>query len=196
MSTTASKAVNQPDWIDSGDRELVQIIDAAMAEAALRSGAWLVCRPGCNQCCLGPFPINALDVRRLLRGLAELEAAEPARARRVRERARIAAALIPAGTPVSEIPGDDPCPALDPETGLCELYSSRPMTCRTFGPPVRSGEDLGVCELCFEGATEAEIATCEVEIDPDNLEGELLEAFGPDAETTVALALATAALPA
>jgi Fe-S-cluster containining protein len=196
MSTTASKAVNPPDRIASGDRELVRIVDAAVAEAARRSGAWLACRPGCTQCCLGPFPVNALDARRLLGGLAELAAVEPARARRVLERARRASGLIPAGMPVSEIPGDDPCPVLDPDTGLCELYPWRPMTCRTFGPPVRSGEDLGVCELCFEGAGDAEIAACEVEIDPDDLEADLLNALGANTETTIAQVLATAAPPA
>ena len=39
------------------------------------------------------------------------------------------------------------------DTGHCELYESRPMTCRVFGPPVRSEDGLGVCELCFHGAT-------------------------------------------
>jgi hypothetical protein len=46
------------------------------------------------------------------------------------------------------------------------------MTCRTFGPPVRSGEEgaLGVCELCYQGASDEEIAACEMKPDPDNLE--------------------------
>ena len=61
------------------------------------------------------------------------------------------------------------------------------MTCRVFGPPVRSeapadglGEDaqyesgLGVCELCFQGASAEEIAACELKPDPDDLESRLL----------------------
>lgn len=48
------------------------------------------------------------------------------------------------------------------------------MTCRTFGPPVRSEEGLGVCELCFQGATDEEIAACEMKPDPDDLESKLL----------------------
>jgi Fe-S-cluster containining protein len=68
---------------------------------------------------------------------------------------------------------------LDPKTGYCELYESRPMTCRVFGPPVRSadgmGENgLGVCELCFQGASDKEIAACEMKPDPDDLESRLL----------------------
>jgi hypothetical protein len=61
--------------IDAQDNELIQIVDAAVAEAARRSGAWLVCRLGCTQCCIGPFPINQLDARRLRRGLPSSQVA-------------------------------------------------------------------------------------------------------------------------
>src|SRR4029077_9083746 len=115
------------------------------------------------------------------------------RASRVRSRARQSVARIAAGFPgdpatgrlddsasaekrFADFAGDEPCPALDPETGACDLYPARPMTCRTFGPPVRCGsEAVGVCELCFEGASEAEIAACEVEVDGAGLESALLE---------------------
>ena len=70
-----------------GDQKLVQIIDAALADTARRSGEWLVCKLGCTQCCIGVFAINQLDVLRLQHGLAELEADDPARAARVKERA-------------------------------------------------------------------------------------------------------------
>jgi peroxiredoxin family protein len=54
---------------------------------------------------------------------------------------------------------------------------------------------VGVCELCFSGATDVEIAACEVEIDPQGLESELLAeletAIGVQEMTTVALALAS-----
>lgn len=49
------------------------------------------------------------------------------------------------------------------------------MTCRTFGPPVESEDGLGVCELCFHGATEEQIARCEMLPDPDDLESRLLK---------------------
>jgi Fe-S-cluster containining protein len=174
-----------------GDNALVQIVDAALAEAVRRSGSWLLCRPGCAQCCLGEFPITQLDAARLRRGLAELETRDAARAARVRRRAWEAAAR-PA--PVAD---DEPCAALDPDTATCDLYAARPIVCRTFGPPVRcESGDLGVCELCFEGATDAEIAACEVDFDPQGLEAELLRDFeetaGVRGETTVALALSRA----
>jgi Fe-S-cluster containining protein len=137
---------------------------------------------------LGEFPITQLDAARLRRGLAEMEAREPQRAARVHQRVQQAVARQ---TPMAD---DDLCAALDPETGTCDLYAARPITCRTFGPPVRcESGDLGVCELCFEGATDAQIAACEVEFDPQGLELEVLREFeetaGVRGETTVALAL-------
>jgi Fe-S-cluster containining protein len=175
-----------------GDRKLVQIVDAALADATRRSGRWLACRPGCTQCCIGVFAISQLDALRLQAGLKELKRVDPARACRVGKRARESALRLRAdfpGDPKTGILGadpdararfedyanDEPCPALDPDSGLCDLYRSRPITCRAFGPPVRTAEGLGVCELCFQGASDEEIAACEMQVDPLNREAELLE---------------------
>jgi Fe-S-cluster containining protein len=200
--------------LTSGDRELVQIIDAALADATRRSGHWLVCRKGCTQCCIGAFAINQLDAARLRRGLAQLEAQDPQRAARIRERARQSVARIAADFPGDPVTGalaedqhsedrfldfanDEPCPVLDPETGGCDLYASRPLTCRVFGPPVRSGPEngLGVCELCFHGASPEEIAACEMQVDPDNLEEKVLreleKSTGARGKTIVAFCLAS-----
>jgi len=194
------------------DQELIQIVDSALADAARRSGQWLVCRPGCTQCCIGAFPINQLDAQRLRQGLADLEMRAPQHADRVRERAREAVARLSRdfpGDPVSgtldegdgaaerfaEFANDEPCPVLDPETGNCELYESRPMTCRVFGPPVRSEDGLGVCELCYQGASDEEIAACEMKPDPDNRESVLLRrvenSTGISGDTIIAFCLAT-----
>ncbi len=194
----------------SGDQALIQIVDSALADAARRSGEWLVCRKGCTQCCIGVFSINQLDARRLRQGLTDLAVLAPERATRIRERAREAVNRLAAefpGDPVTglldegeiaeqkfaEFANDEPCPALDPDTGNCELYESRPMTCRTFGPPVRSEGGLGVCELCFHGASDEQIAACEMIPDPDDLESALLrkleESTGARGETIIAFAL-------
>lgn len=192
-----------------GDAQLVQIVDAALAVAAQRAGAWLACRPGCTQCCHGAFAINALDAERLKAGMQALRAAEPRKAEAVERRAE---AWIAAWGP--EFPGnaqtgvlgtteeeqerfedlanEAACPALDPTTGLCDVYAWRPMTCRVFGPPVRMGEGdaLGCCELCFVGADEEEIAACEMEV-PHELEERLVEGTGDAAETVVAFVIKT-----
>ena len=178
--------------LPSRDRDLVQIVDAAFAETARRSGDWLKCRPGCTQCCIGVFEINQLDAARLRQGMKDLEARSPERAAAVRERARAAVEQFGdqfPGDPTTGILNTDeeskqkfddfanevPCPALDPLTGRCEVYEARPMTCRIFGPPIREEYRLGVCELCFQGATPEEVAACEIRPDPDNLESALVQ---------------------
>jgi len=198
--------------LPSKDRQLIQIIDVALADTARRSGSWLVCKPGCTQCCVGVFPIHQLDAARLQLGLAQLAESDPARARSVRERARQSVERLAEGFPGDPVSGllddseeaeasfedfanDEPCPALDPITGLCDLYESRPMTCRVFGPPVRAEQGLGVCELCYHGASEEQIAACEMVPDPEDLESRVLaeveEASRRRGRTLVAFALAT-----
>jgi Fe-S-cluster containining protein len=194
-----------------GDRQLVQILDTALADTARRSGDWLVCKPGCTQCCVGVFAIHQLDAARLQEGLLELSQSDPERARSVRERARKSVERLVEGFPGDAATGlldpseeaearfegfanDEACAALDPLTGLCDLYLARPVTCRVFGPPVRSEQGLGVCELCYHGATEEQIAACEMPVDPEGLEEKLLEEFerssGRHSRTLVAFALA------
>ena len=192
------------------DAELVQIMDASLAEAARRAGAFLACRIGCTQCCHGAFAINALDAARLRAGMTELRATNPALAAEIESRARAWLAEYGPNFPGDRDSGvlgssaedqarfedfadDAACPALDPATGRCDVYAWRPMTCRVFGPPVHAaGEDgaegLGHCELCFIGAAPAQVAACEMPL-PHDLEAELLNEIGSPAETIVAFAL-------
>ena len=193
------------------DKQLVQIVDAALLDAECRSGDWLICKPGCTPCCIGVFAIDQLDVLRLLGGLAHLDRTDPERAARVRQRARESwehvAPKFPGDVHTGVLGDDDvaaeefedfadyePCPALDPERGTCDVYAWRPITCRVFGPPVRSEGGLGICELCYHGATPDEIAGCELKLDEANaLEAELvaaLEKTGQKGNTIVAFALA------
>jgi Fe-S-cluster containining protein len=196
--------------VPNGDSELVQIIDAALADAARRAGEWLVCRPGCTPCCHGAFAINALDAARLQAGMETLRQTDRALADEIERRAKSwieeHGGDFP-GDPATgrlgesneerqrfeEFANEPACPALDPATGRCDVYAARPMTCRVFGPPVRmeafSGTDaLGCCELCFAGATEAQIAACEMPV-PHELEEKLLAELAPEGETVVAFAL-------
>ena len=185
-----------------------------MVQALRISGAWIACKPGCTVCCLGPFPITQLDAARLQDGLARLSANDPPRAGRVRKRACEAVERMRCDFPgdlttgvLDDDPGaeerfatladEEPCPALDPATGMCDLYDARPITCRTFGPAVSWGTDaLGACELCYAGATDEQIAACMVDIDPGGLEEDLVDEMaavtGRRGQTIVALALVTA----
>src|SRR5438270_13204333 len=76
--------------LPAGDQKLVQIVDAALADATRRGGSWIVCRPGCTQCCFGVFSISQLDAARLLQGLQDLEASDAQRAEAKRKRASAA----------------------------------------------------------------------------------------------------------
>ena len=199
-----------------GDAQLIQIMDAALADATRRAGSHLACRPGCTQCCYGAFAITPLDALRLRTAMAALAESNPVQAAAISHRAhRYLEEFGPEfpGDPETGILGvspeeqaafedfasDAPCPALHPESGLCELYAARPMTCRVFGPPVRmasaasvepeqaeaeqSGaeepgapgeEGLAVCELCFTEASAEEIAAAEMAV-PYAEEQQLIE---------------------
>ena len=164
---------------------LVQIVDTAVADAYRRGGTHLVCHPGCSQCCIGVFPIAHEDAGRLREGLTALEQEDPAKAKRIHERvAQSLTRLDPwfpgnlttgilnedheAAILFEEFANDEPCPVLDLDHGTCDLYESRPILCRTFGPPMRSEGDngevnLATCELCFIHASTEEIAACELD---------------------------------
>ncbi|MBS1815559.1 MAG: YkgJ family cysteine cluster protein [Acidobacteria bacterium] len=181
------------------DQELIQIVDAALADAVQRSGEWLACKSGCSQCCVGVFSISQLDAKRLREGLLQLE---PEKAARVRERVAFALEILrekfPGDFASGTLDEDDPrfedfgnevvCPVLDPETRTCDLYAARPMTCRTFGPPVRNAEGIGTCELCFVGATEEQITAAVMDASFLNDEERLNSTLG-SGTTIVALAL-------
>ncbi|GGG80203.1 YkgJ family cysteine cluster protein [Edaphobacter dinghuensis] len=192
-------------------QQLVQIVDAALADSVRRSGAHLVCKPGCSQCCIGVFPIAHEDAARLREGLETLTQADPERAARVR--ARVANSLTrldpwfpgdvhsgilnedyEAAILFEEFANDEPCPVLDLEHGTCDLYGHRPILCRTFGPPMRTAEDnLATCELCFITASTEEIAACELDPTLPAQEEASNEAFnaahGLHGQTLIAYAL-------
>ncbi len=191
------------------DGELLHILDNWLERANERGGEHIACRPGCAQCCVGAFAINRLDALRLQQGMNELAERDLERAQRVLRRAAESLERI-----VDEFPGDpesgilddsdeaeelfedfandEPCPALDPKTLTCDLYAHRPMTCRVYGPPVRTEGGLGVCELCFTKATPEEIAAAEVPLDGEALESKLncdVEEAAGGGRTIVAFAL-------
>jgi Fe-S-cluster containining protein len=133
------------------------------------------CPKGCHECCLGPFEIDREDATRLREGLTQLAQTDPARAARLQARARASAGG-----------DDDPCPALDPATGRCDLYEHRPKTCRVFGTAVlHPSGAITACEIIYPETPDQTIAA---EADP--LPPDLEPASGP--QTTVAVALSSA----
>ena len=172
----------------SQDHDFVALIDGAFADAAVRSGPHLLCRPGCTQCCIGVFAIGPADALRLRQGLSALQETDPERATCVLERAGTSWSRLKSefpGNPSSgvldvdsngqpaegfeDFANDEPCPALDPVNGTCDLYASRPQTCRVFGPPIETSEGYGVCELCFQTATAQEVSKAAIVLPAEEL---------------------------
>jgi len=193
------------------DADFTGAVDAAIAKAARVAGPALVCRPGCSECCIGPFPITRLDAMRLREGLDALRQSDPERAARITERARAAVDVLRADFPGDAarglLEGDEeaedrflerhsemPCPVLDPATQTCELYAHRPVSCRTYGPPVRfNGQDLPPCRLCFTTSEPQQIEAARVEPDKEGLERAILNRLkrddGESRETLIAWAV-------
>jgi Fe-S-cluster containining protein len=191
--------------------DLIQIVTAALASATERSGSHLVCCPGCTQCCHGVFAISHQDAARLRDGLASLTQTDPARAARIHTRVAASLTRLDPGFPGDPVTGilhedhedspafddyanEEPCPVLDPATGTCDLYSARPILCRTFGPPMRTPEqNVAHCELCYTAATPDEIAACELDPNLPALEAASNQAFNAahhvHGETLIAYAL-------
>ena len=162
------------------DAQLVQIVDASLADATRRAGDHLACHPGCTQCCHGAFAINPLDALRLRTAMIELNAADPEKAAAITERAReylvefeesfpgdretgILGTTSEEEAAFEEFASDAPCPALNPVNGLCDLYDARPMTCRVFGPPVRmSAPATPEPEIVPGSGEESGFAVCEL----------------------------------
>jgi len=177
-----------------------------MAEAARRAGSRLACYAGCGTCCSEPFPVNLLDAARLARGMRGLREAGSERARRITERARQTVARFAPEFPGNHTTGElgndrfaraafferfdgTPCPALCPDTGVCEIHEHRPVACRIAGPPIRrGGEDMPHCRLCYEGEPPEVIEAARVEVDPENFELSLLAECGLQ-QTLIAYAL-------
>jgi Fe-S-cluster containining protein len=193
------------------DADLLRVIDRDFAAVAAKAGDWLACAPGCSECCIGPFPITRLDVRRLSAGMARLETDDPRLAAEVRRRASRAVEQLadryPGDATSGRLTEDErtldrfferhgamPCPGLDPERGHCDLYAWRPVSCRTYGPPVRFGDELAPpCRLCFDGAPAASVERCRMAPDREGREQRILAAMGvvggEDWETLIAYAL-------
>jgi Fe-S-cluster containining protein len=176
-------------------REILKRADDHFEAVRERLGKHLECRLGCTGCCHGLFEIGAADVAMISDAI---RAASPAlrTALVTRSRAILESFDAPALRDCApaekeaffERAGDVPCPALD-ESGACLIYENRPIVCRTFGLPIREGDEyLGQeCELNFVRAlrTEKESAAWDLEWE---------DAVSPEEQFTIPEAIVLGAL--
>ncbi|MBM3784972.1 MAG: YkgJ family cysteine cluster protein [Acidobacteria bacterium] len=151
------------------DAALIQIVDAAVAEAFRRAPAHIECKRGCSHCCIGPFPVTLHDLARLRARATPRIAARAAEARlAMREN-------FPGDFETGAIAADSgafeearkwlPCPVLDLETGACELHEHRPIACRLHGPALRlNGEIVRHCRLNYSALSAGTIEALRVEL--------------------------------
>lgn len=161
-------------------KEILTAADRFFARIREEQPAALACRAGCTGCCHGLFEISGADLALLADGLETLDA--PARTLLL-ERARAvlestAHPEIRECTPAEkeaffERAAEVPCPALG-DGGSCLLYEYRPLTCRTFGLPLRDGDAfLGEeCHLNFLTATPEELERASWNLQWEDVRGE------------------------
>ena len=201
---------NIPDCLVALDDRLVARFDEAVEASTRRAGSHLSCRIGCIHCCIGPFDITPFDADRLVSGMKQLDLAEPTLADRVRSRAvgqwDAMRDRFPGNIHIGVLAGDEEsweeffqhfshyvCPILDPISGRCALYASRPLSCRSYGLPVRHGdEQLPPCVLNFRGADRDSLKLAEIDPDPEDWEGDglmLLREVRPELGNTIVAAV-------
>lgn len=146
-------------------RRLLTQADEHFRTVAAAQPVNVTCGNGCSFCCYGLFEISAADVATVAEGLDALD--PKARSRLLRKARKI---ILDTDHPsLSSITPEEkdeffervqavPCPALNDE-GRCEIYDNRPLVCRTFGLPLRDGDQYygEVCELNFQQAGEEEL---------------------------------------
>jgi Fe-S-cluster containining protein len=143
-------------------QEELQKLDRWSAGVAASHPDVVPCRPGCADCCHGPFDVSAADALLLREGLATLpdaiRAAVRARGGVVLDKMR---ALEPGwGTPwdlraitderfdeIADALASEPCPLLDDE-GQCMVYAYRPLICRVMGLPMMTADGLVLENAC------------------------------------------------
>ncbi|HVT03462.1 MAG TPA: YkgJ family cysteine cluster protein [Thermoanaerobaculia bacterium] len=175
-------------------KRLLARADEHFRKVAAAQPVNVTCGSGCSFCCYGLFEISAADV--VVIGDA-LDTLDPrTRSRLVRKARKIVKDTAhPAIGSISEEDKEAffdqtavvPCPALG-DDGCCEIYESRPLVCRTFGLPLRDGDQTHdeVCELNFQEAAPGELQSAAW-----NLQWE--DVVGSDDQYTVPQAIVLAA---
>ncbi len=141
-------------------RQILLDADEFFRRVAIEQPSQLSCGEGCSLCCHGLFEIGSGDVPIIAAGLEQLH---PMRRRKIIRRSMEMLATYRQPDLRECSPEDKEaffertksvgCPNLD-DRGACMMYEHRPLVCRTFGLPLRDGDDYigDICELNFNSA--------------------------------------------
>ena len=153
---------------------------------------------------------HALDAARLWAGMRALRAADLHKAGAIAQRAKAWIAEFGPEFPGDRATGilgrseeeqarfegfanDAACPALNPATGLCDVYEWRPITCRVFGPPTQwcrteDGQAWAAVSCALRARAKTRLRACEMPVSHE-LEERLVEEVGDAGESVVAFPL-------
>jgi Fe-S-cluster containining protein len=141
-------------------RSLVAQVDAVFKQVQEEYGQCVACKVGCSDCCHALFDLTLIEAmfikhqfdraipREARQGILERANAAD---RKVYKLKREASKAHQEGKPETEILEDMAkerirCPLLD-EGEKCEMYESRPITCRLYGIPTVIGGQAHTCGL-------------------------------------------------
>ncbi|MFH1059328.1 MAG: YkgJ family cysteine cluster protein [Pseudomonadota bacterium] len=153
--------------------------DASFARVAAEHPQALNCRLGCDDCCHALFDLSPVESLALALAFAELPRASRREVQRRGEKA--AAAFDKAMAAAFSLQGEArlaalsaarvPCPLL--ENGRCQLYASRPLTCRLYGIPINIEGQARICHRShFEpGRTYPTVDMLRVQMELERLSG-------------------------
>ena len=170
----------------SSYKDILDRADRFFGQVAAEQGANLQCGKGCSLCCYGLFEVGSGDIPILAEGLAALH---PSRRAAIIRRAT-AIVEESAHPNLRDCSAEEkeaffdrtesiPCPNLSP-AGECLVYESRPLVCRTFGLPLRDGEQYigDVCELNFREADPGDLQKAAWDLQWEDV-------LGPEDEFTI-----------
>lgn len=130
---------------------LVAKIDSLCTEILMQCADSVSCRKGCDACCrhFSIFWVEAVSLATFVANLPQKQSAF------LRSRAQYQAE-------------QDVCPLL--EDGVCALYATRPIICRTHGLPILArGETTQIIDFCPRNFTQLETIPGHQIIDLDQL---------------------------
>jgi Fe-S-cluster containining protein len=137
---------------------LVKQVDAVFERVQQEFSACVVCEVGCADCCHALFDLTLIEAMfiksqfdKLISGDQRKKIVERANVadRKVYKLKRAASKALNDGKPENEILEDMAaqrvrCPLLD-DQNKCELYASRPITCRLYGIPTEIEDRAHTC---------------------------------------------------
>ncbi len=125
---------------------LFDLCDRSVAEVRGSYPNEMVCRKGCSDCCYAFFDVSLIEAVNINAAFHVLERKQKRKIIRNAEKFNVQwQKLKEMGTDISKM--RIRCPLLLKKGQICQLYSARPINCRTYGIPTLFNGATHVCGL-------------------------------------------------